>query len=159
MLQQTSMLWRSAKCQCSSLALKTCLDTAHCSPNPIHRKKSFSIFPSPAGMSLTKLSLGGNNDIIYKLFPPRESLVSDIPAGDGNIEKLFLQCKALPAPFQLSICIQVWALPWKTSGQFLFIILFAYNPGQPEMEFLNMNLTKGSSLLLCAFHSLFYERI
>ncbi len=23
------------------------------------------------------------------LFPPRESLVSDIPAGDGNIEKLF----------------------------------------------------------------------
>ncbi len=34
----------------------------------VHRKKSFSIFPSPAGMSPTKLSLGGNNDIIYKLF-------------------------------------------------------------------------------------------
>jgi hypothetical protein len=44
-------------------------------------------------MSLTKLSLGGNNDVIYKLFPPRESLVSDIPAGDGNIEKLFLRCR------------------------------------------------------------------
>jgi hypothetical protein len=44
-------------------------------------------------MSLTKLSLGGNNDVIYKLFPPRESLVSDIPAGDGNIEKHFLQCR------------------------------------------------------------------
>jgi hypothetical protein len=41
----------------------------------------------------TKLSLGGNNDVIYKLFPPGESLVSDIPAGDGNIEKLFLLCK------------------------------------------------------------------
>jgi hypothetical protein len=40
-------------------------------------------------MSLTKLSLGRNNDVIYKLFPPRESLVSDIPAGDGNIKKLF----------------------------------------------------------------------
>ncbi len=40
-------------------------------------------------MSLTKLSQGVNNDFIYKLFPPRESLVSDIPAGDGNIEKLF----------------------------------------------------------------------
>jgi hypothetical protein len=40
-------------------------------------------------MSLTKLSLGGNNDVMYKLFPPRESLVSDIPAGDGNIEKIF----------------------------------------------------------------------
>jgi hypothetical protein len=40
-------------------------------------------------MSLTKLSLGGKSDVIYKLFPPRESLVSDIPAGDGNIKKLF----------------------------------------------------------------------
>ncbi len=54
-----------------------------------HRKKSFSIFPSPAGMSLTKLSLGGNYDVIYKLFLPRESFLNDIPAGDGNIEKLF----------------------------------------------------------------------
>jgi hypothetical protein len=35
------------------------------------------------------MSLGGNNDVIYELFPPRESLVSDIPAGDGNIKKLF----------------------------------------------------------------------
>ncbi len=33
------------------------------------------------------------NDVIYKLFPTRESLVCDIPAGDaGNIEKLFLRC-------------------------------------------------------------------
>ncbi len=46
--------------------------------------KSFSILPSPAGMSLTKHSLGGNNDVIYKLFPPNA-----IPAGDVNIEKLF----------------------------------------------------------------------
>jgi hypothetical protein len=45
-------------------------------------------------MSLTKLSLGGNNDVIYKLFPPKEILVSDIPAGDGNIEKLFLRCRS-----------------------------------------------------------------
>jgi hypothetical protein len=64
----------------------------------INRKKSFSIFPSPAGMSLTlpKPRESGNNDVIYKLFPTRESLVgnlvSDIPAGDGNIEKLFLRC-------------------------------------------------------------------
>jgi hypothetical protein len=43
-------------------------------------------------MSLTEVSLGGNNDVIYKLFPPRESLVSDIPAGGGNIKKLFLRC-------------------------------------------------------------------
>ncbi len=44
-------------------------------------------------MSLTKLSLGGNNLYMTSLFPPRESLVSDILAGDGNIEKLFLQCR------------------------------------------------------------------
>jgi hypothetical protein len=72
---------------------------AHRSPNwrsnsifNLHRKKSFSIFPSPAGMSLTKLSMGGNNDVIYKLFPPRESLVSDITAADGDIEKHFFRC-------------------------------------------------------------------
>jgi hypothetical protein len=35
-----------------------------------------------------KLSLGGNNLNMTSLFPPRESLMSDIPAGDGNIEKL-----------------------------------------------------------------------
>ncbi len=58
----------------------------------LHCKKNFSIFPSPAGVSLTKLSLGGNNLYMTSLFPPRESLVSDIPAGNGNIEKLFLQC-------------------------------------------------------------------
>ncbi len=29
---------------------------------------------------------------ITKLFPARESLVSDIPAGDGKIVNLFLQC-------------------------------------------------------------------
>jgi hypothetical protein len=55
----------------------------------LHRKRSFLIFPSPAGMSLTKLFLGGNNDVIYKLFSSREILVSAIPAGDGEIEKLF----------------------------------------------------------------------
>ncbi len=38
----------------------------------LHRKKSFSIFPSPAGMSLTKLSLGGNYDVICKLFLPMQ---------------------------------------------------------------------------------------
>jgi hypothetical protein len=53
------------------------------------RKKSFSIFPSPAGMSLTELSPGVNNLYMTSLFPPRESLVSEIPADDGNIEKFF----------------------------------------------------------------------
>jgi hypothetical protein len=35
-------------------------------------------------MSLTKLSLGGNN-----VFPPRESFVSDIPAGDGKMANFY----------------------------------------------------------------------
>ncbi len=29
---------------------------------------------------------------IIKLFPPWQSLVSDIPAGDGNVAYLFLRC-------------------------------------------------------------------
>ncbi len=41
-------------------------------------KKRFAIFPSPVGMSL---------------FPARESLVSDIPAGDRIIVNIFLQCR------------------------------------------------------------------
>jgi hypothetical protein len=39
-------------------------------------------------MSLNKLSSPG----IIKLFPARESLVSDIPAGDGKNDNLFSQC-------------------------------------------------------------------
>jgi hypothetical protein len=39
-------------------------------------------------MSLTKLSLAGK----IKLFPARESLVNDIPAGDRKTANIFLQC-------------------------------------------------------------------
>jgi hypothetical protein len=46
------------------------------------KKKRLAIFPSPGGMSLTKISLASNNLIIPAV---RESLVSDIPAGDGKI--------------------------------------------------------------------------
>jgi hypothetical protein len=74
-------------------------------PRPfVHRKKSFSIFPSPAGMWLYILSLGGNNDVIYKLFPPRESLVSDIPSGDGNKENTFLQCTQMETGLNSRSC-------------------------------------------------------
>jgi hypothetical protein len=42
---------------------------------------------------------------IFKLFPPRESLVSNIPAGDGNVANIFLQCMFPPlcttSPFHL----------------------------------------------------------
>jgi hypothetical protein len=54
-----------------------------------HCKKRFAVFQSSAGMSLPKPYLAGN---IIKLFPGRESFGSDIPAGDGKIANLFLQC-------------------------------------------------------------------
>jgi hypothetical protein len=50
--------------------------------NNIHCKKG-------SWFSLSKLPLAGNNLII----PARESLVLDIPAEDGKISNLFLQCK------------------------------------------------------------------
>ncbi len=54
-------------------------------------KKGLEIFPSLAGMSLTKLSLAG----IIKLFLTRESLVSHIPAGEGKIANLFYSVNRL----------------------------------------------------------------
>ncbi len=49
------------------------------------------MFSIPA-RALTKLSLGGNNDVITELFLSRGTLVSDIPAGDGKLVNLFLRC-------------------------------------------------------------------
>jgi hypothetical protein len=61
----------------------------------MHRKKRFTSFPSPAGMSLTKLPLGRNNSVMTSLFRSRESLGSDILAGDGKLANLFLRCGAI----------------------------------------------------------------
>ncbi len=58
----------------------------------IHRKKKVREFPVPSRDVTTKLSLGGNNYVMTELFLPRESLVSDIPAGDGKLMNLFLRC-------------------------------------------------------------------
>jgi hypothetical protein len=63
-------------------------NTLHPPPPPLilHCKKRLLIFPSQAGMSLTKLSLVRNNIIN----PGHgESLVSDMPAGHGKISNLF----------------------------------------------------------------------
>ena len=60
--------------------------------NLLHRKKKVREFPVPSRNFTTKLSLGGNNDVITELFLPRGSLVSDIPAGDGKLLNLFLRC-------------------------------------------------------------------
>jgi hypothetical protein len=61
----------------------------------LHRKKKVREFPVPSRNVTTKLSLGGNNDVITELFLPRGSLVSDIPAGDGKLVNLFLRCIGL----------------------------------------------------------------
>jgi hypothetical protein len=55
----------------------------------IYTIKKFFDIPVPSQDVTYQTLPGGNNDVIYKSFPPRESLVSDIPAGDGNIKKLF----------------------------------------------------------------------
>jgi hypothetical protein len=53
------------------------------------KNSTVAVFPSPAGMSLIKLS-NSPWPGIFKLFPAaRESLVSDIPAGDKKIATFF----------------------------------------------------------------------
>ncbi len=47
-------------------------------------KKRLAVFTYPAGMSLTKLSLAGNNCI----FSGQCKVVSDIPPGDGETANL-----------------------------------------------------------------------
>jgi hypothetical protein len=53
-------------------------------------KKSFTSFPSPAGISLIKLPLGRNNSVMTSLFPPRESLVVTSWLGTGTRDPFFL---------------------------------------------------------------------
>jgi hypothetical protein len=64
-------------------------------PTPIeYTVKKVREFLVPRRDVTTKLSLGGNNDVITELFLPRGSLVSDIPSGDGKLVNLFLRCIA-----------------------------------------------------------------
>jgi hypothetical protein len=55
----------------------------------VHRKKRFTSFPPPAGMSLTKLPQGRNNSVMTSLFPPMESLVVTSRLGTGNSRSFF----------------------------------------------------------------------
>ncbi len=54
-----------------------------------HCKKGLAVFPAPAGMSLTKLSLGGNNLI----FPAQGEFSQWRPGWGRENGKLFLQCR------------------------------------------------------------------
>ncbi len=64
----------------------------------VHRKKRFTSFLSPAGMSLTKLPLSRNNSVMTSLFPPRESLVVTSRLGTGNSRTVFLRCTGTTPP-------------------------------------------------------------
>jgi hypothetical protein len=64
----------------------------------LHRKKKDREFPVPSRDVTTKLSLGGNNDVITELFLPRGSLVSDILAGDGKLVNFFTVFHVVPPP-------------------------------------------------------------
>ncbi len=83
-------------------------------PSTIHRKKRFTSFPSPAGMSLTKLplGLGRNNSVMTSLFPPRESLVVTFRLGTGNSRSFFLRCRTPQDMFNIPQyfhqCSHVW---------------------------------------------------
>jgi hypothetical protein len=58
--------------------------------NRLHRKKSFLDIPVPSRDVTYQTLPRRENLYMTSLFPPRKSLVCDIQAGDGNIEKLFL---------------------------------------------------------------------
>jgi hypothetical protein len=61
----------------------------------LHRKKRFTSFPSPAGMSLTELPQGRNNSVMTSLFPPRKSLVVTSQLGTETREPFFMVCMSL----------------------------------------------------------------
>ncbi len=82
----------------------------------LHRKKRFTSFPSPAGMSLTKLPLGRNNLVMTSLFPPRESLVVTSRLGTGNSRTFFYG-------------VTGWVIKsYRTNSAF-----FAYSEGAPTV--------------------------
>ncbi len=64
----------------------------------LHRNKRFTSFPSPAGMSLTKLPLDWNNSVMTSLLPHRESLVVTSRLGTGNSRTFFTVY--IPPPFR-----------------------------------------------------------
>jgi hypothetical protein len=99
-----------------------------------HCKKRFTSFPSPAGMSQTKLRLGRNNSVMTSLFPPRESLVVTSRLGTGNSRTFFYgvwsigqSCK------QRRSVISRGTIPNHSDRFFLFNspLLWPHNPPSP----------------------------
>jgi hypothetical protein len=91
------------------------------------------VFPVLSRDVTTKLSLGGNNDVITELFLPRWSLVSDVPAGDRKLVNLFYGvCTVLLTPgFAEHGCISCMGSPLQCS--LLTINVPVVNMGRDEM--------------------------
>ncbi len=66
-----------------------CTSTLRCPSSILKACTVKKGFPSPAGMSLTKLPLGRNNSVMTSLFPPRESLVMTSRLGTGHSRTFF----------------------------------------------------------------------
>ncbi len=85
-------IWLCSRILPNYLLFVILITVVHWGPTPWCRPKFWtytvkkvSVFPSPAGMSRTKLSFAGD----IKLFPARESLVSDIRLGTGKLLAFF----------------------------------------------------------------------
>ncbi len=65
----------------------------------LHRKKAFQYSRPQPGCHLPNSPWAGIMTSYIKYSAYRESLVIDIPAGDGDIEKVFLRCVSPVAPF------------------------------------------------------------
>jgi hypothetical protein len=77
----------------------------------LHRKKRFTSFPSPAGMSLTKLPLCRHNSVMTSLFPPRDSLVVTSRLGTGNSRTFFYGVASLMLLASLLLCFSCCIVP------------------------------------------------
>ncbi len=103
-------------------------------------KKRFTSFPSPAGMSLTKLPLGRNNSVMTSLFPPRESLVVTSRLGTGNSRSFFYSVSsALENCSSGNGKAPCWCLNILYTGAFPF----------PELQFSRGELHFDQPLLQC----------
>jgi hypothetical protein len=87
-------------------------------------KKKVSHFPVHS-RDVTYQTLPGNSPWpgIIKLFPARESLVSDIPAGDGKMANLFLQCMvATRLQSKKYLCQEFENTVWNGTKSFVSVV-------------------------------------
>ncbi len=129
-------------------------------PRMPHCKKRFTSFPSPAGMSLTKLPLGRNNSVMTSLFPPRESLVLTSRLGTGKSRTFFygawlveamVAILNFPEPSKTSYLFSnlsklVWHLACVSELTFSFLLLLSSSYYTLKQRFASFPSPAGMSL-------------